>query len=116
MAKYEYSDIDEYGDYIVDRAKNRLLYKSNMTDSKELQSVLLDLFKDACNIIKKWRKLETNDEFLSQRWDTEITDYVVDAYRRIGDETLASSNINGINKSYKISPEARLKTAIPQVM
>lgn len=116
MAKYEYSDIDEYGDYIVDRAKGRLLYKSNMTDSSNLRTILLDLFKDAYNIVKKWRKLKTDDEFLSQKWDTEITDFVCNSYRRMGDETLASTNINGISKTYQISPEARLKSEIPQCM
>lgn len=116
MARYEYSDIDEYGDYIVDRAKDRLLYKSNMTDSSKLRAILLDLFKDAYNIIKKWRKLDKDDEFLSQKWDTEITDFVLNSYRRMGDETLESSNINGINKKYRISPEAKLKSEIPQCM
>ena len=116
MAKYEYSDIDEYGDYIVDRAKNRLLYKSNMTDSSNLRAILLDLFKDAYNIIKKWRKLKDDDEFLSQKWDTEITDFVTNSYRRMGDETLASSTMNGIAKTYKISPEAQLKASVPQCM
>lgn len=116
MASYEYTDIDEYGDYIVDRAKTRLLYKSNTTDKKELNTILLALFNDAYNIVKAWRHLKTDDEFLSQKWDTQLTEYVISAYQRMGDETLASSNINGVNRSYKISPEAKLKSSIPQTM
>lgn len=116
MANYEYLDKDEYRTYIVKRAKATLLYRSNLADTKELTTILNYLFDDAYSIIVKWRKLKTDDEFLSQKWDGEITDYVVDSYRRMGDETLESSNINGVNKKYKISPEGRLKTRIPQVM
>lgn len=116
MAVYEYSDIEEYGEYIVSKAKIKLLYRSNMADDKSLKTILLDFFTDAYNIIKKWRKLKNDDEFLSQKWDAEIIEYVCNAYRRLGDETLASSNINGVNKSYKISPEAKLKSSIPQCM
>lgn len=116
MAIYEYLDKDDYRAYIVKRAKTTLLYKSNLTDTKELTTILNYLFDDAYSIIVKWRKLKTEDEFLSQKWDSEITDYILDSYRVMGDETLESSNINGVNKKYKISPEARLKTRIPQVM
>lgn len=115
MAKYEYLDIDEYGEYIVDEAELRIIYKSNMTKGdKNLRAILLALFKDAYNIIKKWRHLNDLDEFLSQKWDSEIIEFVVNSYRRMGDETVASSNINGVSRSYQITPEAKLKSSIPQ--
>lgn len=116
MASYEYYDLDEYKKYIVKRAQTQLLYKSNMTSSSELTAILNYLFDDAVNIVKDWRRLKTDDEFLSQKWDKQITQYILDAYRIMGDENLNSSNINGINKNYRISPEAKLKTSIPQVV
>lgn len=116
MASYEYSDIEDYQTYIVGRAKRKLLYESNMEDSKNLKAILNDLFTDAYNIIKKWRKLKNDNEFFEQKWDSEITDFVVNSYRVMGDETLAASSINGVSKTYKLSPEAKLKTSIPQVM
>lgn len=116
MPRYEYFDIDEYRDYVVDKAKIKLLYKSNDTSNNDLTAVLNDLFDDAYRIIVKWRRLKTDDEFLSQKWDTEIINYVVDSYRTMGDETLRSKNINGVSRSYRISPEAKLKTSIPQVI
>jgi hypothetical protein len=116
MASYEYSDIDEYKSYIVGKAKTKLLYKSNMIDSDNLTAILNDLFTDSYNIIKKWRHLKKDDEFLSQKWDTEIVNFVVESYRVMGDENLATISANGISKGYKISPEAKLKSSIPQAM
>ena len=115
MARYEYLDIEEYRDYIVGKAKTKLLYRSNMTDS-DVSAILFDFFTDAYNIIKNWRKLKTDDEFLSQKWDTQIIDFVVDSYRMMGEENLAASSMNGISRTYNLSPEARLKSRIPQII
>lgn len=114
MASYEYLDIEEYRDYIVKKAKTKLLYKANITDSSELTSLLNDLFDDAHNTIVNWRNLKTEDEFLSQKWDSEIINYVVDAYRAMGDELLASDTANGIIRVYRITPIAKLKNSVPQ--
>ena len=116
MSKYEYYDKDEYKTYIVKRATSRILYKSNEIPNEDFTAVLNSLFDDAYNIIVKWRKLKTDDEFLSQKWDGEITDFIIDSYRTMGDETLGSKSINGVNKVYRISPESKLKSKIPQVM
>lgn len=114
MANYEYLDIEEYRDYIVKRAKNKLLYRTNVTDNAGLTSLLNDLFDDAKNIIVNWRKLKTDDEFLSQKWDAEITNFIVDSYNMNGDELLSSDTANGIIKAYKVSATERLKRSIPQ--
>lgn len=116
MASYEYGDKDEYKKYIVKRAKTKLLYKSNDVDTKDLTAILNDLFDDAYNIIVRWRKLKTDDEFLSQKWDKEITEYVVNSYITMGDETLNSISVNGVSKNYRITPEGQLKSSIPQVI
>lgn len=116
MPRYEYIDKDDYRDYIVKRAQTRLLYKSNEVSNKDLVAVLNGFFDDAYNIIVKWRRLKTDDEFLSQKWDDEITEFVVDSYRTMGDETLNSKSINGVNKSYRINPTSKLKSRIPQVV
>lgn len=116
MAAYEYYDIEEYQKAIVKKAKRQILYKSNMTDSTELTAILNDFFTDAYKIIVNWRKLKEDDEFLSQKWETEIVTFIVDSYRVMGDETLSNVSINGINKTYRISPTAKLKSSIPQVM
>ena len=114
MASYEYLEIEEYRDYIVGRAKTKLLYRSNNVDNASLVGVLSDFFNDAYNIIVKWRKLKSDDEFLAQKWDTEITDFVVDSYRAMGDELVSGTSINGITKTYKINPTARLRSQVPQ--
>lgn len=116
MASYEYLDIEEYRDYIVSKAKTKLLYRSNINNTEELTSLLNDLFDDAHRTIVNWRKLNTEDEFLSQKWDAEIINYIVDAYRAMGDELLASDTANGIIRAYRISPLAKLKSSIPQKM
>lgn len=116
MANYEYLDIDEYRDYIVGKAQTKLTYNSNITKSDSLTAILNDLFDDAYNIIVKWRKLKTDDEFLGQKWDTEITNFVVDSYRTMGDETLKGFSVNGISKDYRNTPEGRLRSSIPQIM
>ena len=116
MASYEYTDIEEYRTYIVERAKTKLLYRSNNVRSDDLDAILSDFFDDAHRIIVNWRHLKEQDEFLSQKWDAEITDFVVDSYRTMGDELMAGTSVNGISKTYKISPVARLKSRIPQSM
>lgn len=116
MARYEYTDIEEYRSYIVGRAKTKLLYRSNNVDNADLVDILSDFFDDAHRMIVNWRKLKTEDEFLSQKWDAEITDFVVDSYRTMGDELLDNTSVNGISRTYKINASARLKSRIPQVM
>ena len=116
MASYEYLDIEEYRDYIVGRAKTKLLYRSNNVDNADLTKTLSDFFDDAYRTIKNWRKLKTEDEFLGQKWDAEITDFVVDSYRTMGDELMSSTSVNGISKSYKMNAMTRLKSRIPQTM
>lgn len=114
MASYEYLDIDEYKGYIVGKATDKLLYKSNISKNDDLTNILSDFFDDAYRTIKNWRKLKIDDEFLSQKWDSEIIDFVVDSYRALGDELIGEKTVNGVRKVYAINPLARLKSRIPQ--
>lgn len=116
MAQYEYYDVDEYKRYIVKRATRKVLYNSNNIQTQDLIAILNDYFDDAYRIIVKWRKLKNDEEFISQKWDKEITDFIVNSYLTMGDDTLNSISINGVNKSYRISPEGQLKSSIPQII
>lgn len=116
MANYEYLDIDEYREYVVGKATTKLLYRNNSIQSDALTTILSDFFDDAYRTIKNWRKLKTDDEFLSEKWDSEIIDFVVDSYRAMGEEMIAASSANGVKRTYAINPLARLKSRVPQIV
>lgn len=102
---------------IVDRAKTRLVYNSNIYKSNaDFNAILSDFFDSAIGIIEKWRKLKDATEIESRKWDNEIVGYIVDSYNAMNEEILTSSSSNGVTRGYRISPENSLKSKIPQRM
>lgn len=102
---------------IIEKAKVRLAYKSNINKSNaDFNAILSDFFDNAVGIIEQWRKLKDETEIESRKWDNEIVGYIVDSYNAMNEEILATSSSNGVTRGYKISPENSLKSKIPQKM
>lgn len=103
---------------IVALAKTDILYMSNLANGDEqLNNKLKNDTIYGISIVRKWRKLGTDDsEFTSGMWDYDISRFVLDRYYALGDENKHSSSHDGGSASYAMSPEAALKSRIPQVI
>ena len=113
MAKYE--SIESCKLSLLKDAKTRLFHESNYSDSdNKTDPVLFSLFENAHEIIIGWRKLKNDDEFLNGKWDSQIKDYIINAYNSLNEEMLSSSNVGGISKSYIATAENILKSKVPQ--
>lgn len=103
---------------IVELAKTDLLYASNLaSDDVQLEKKLKNDVQYGISIVRKWRKLGTdNTEFESGMWDYDLERFVLDRYYALGDENKDSSSHDGGSSSYSMSPEAALRSRIPQVI
>lgn len=110
-------DIDDLGTTVVAEAKTRLWYRGNMNyGDTELTAVLNSLFYKGISIIRKWRKLKIDDEFLQGKWDNELTDFIINSYNSLNEENLKSYAGGGFSRTYIMSAESILKSKIPQKM
>lgn len=110
-----YNSIDEFKTAMISSAKERLFFMQNINrDGNEVNAVLSNLCEKGIQIIKQWRKLKTDDELLYQKWDSQLTDYIVDSYNALNEENYSSSNVGGTSRTYNMPPESALKSKIPQ--
>lgn len=107
----------KYVETIVESAKKRLFYKSNIQniDNDELNDLLSGYCLDGMKIVKKWRKLSDYSDFENGYWAREIIEFVINSYNMLGSENVYTSSSGGNSRTYNMSPESRLKTSIPQV-
>lgn len=110
-----YNSIDEFKTAIIASAKERLFFMQNINkDGSELKSVLYNLCDKGIQIIKQWRKQKNDDELLAGKWDSQLSDYIVDSYNALNEENYKTSNIGGTSRTYNMTPESALKSKIPQ--
>lgn len=88
----------------------------NTPDAEFDDEYIEDLIDEACSIIKNWRKLSKDTEFLDGRYDRNISQYVIESIVTAGIEGQSTSNANGITKKFYGTPEANLKSSIKQVI
>lgn len=97
---------------LLEKLQRRL--QNNFPDYEFDEEFLGDYFDDACAIIKDWRKLKDDSVILSGIYDTNILKFIVESLNIAGLEGQSSSSANGITKSFYATPEANLKSSIPQ--
>lgn len=111
-------EMQEWKDGIVDKAVRQITFQSNMSQSdiSNLTLVLADYLDDGILIIKNWRKLKTDDEFLSGKHDTALVAYLKNRYLDAGRELFNDYSSGGVKANRKQSPESILKGSCKQVM
>ena len=97
---------------VLEKAQRKL--SLNSEDYTYDEDLLGDYFDDAVAIILDWKKASSDAILLSGLYDTVITQFIIESINLTGLEGQSSSSANGVSKSFIASPEANLKSRIPQ--
>ena len=110
--------LDEWKKLRKDNAVTQICYRNNMStsDKTELESILSVFLDDGIAIIKQWRKLKDNDEFLTGKHDYALKQFVIDKYLSNGRDIYKGYSSGGVNATMDQTPEGRLKNSCKQVM
>ena len=108
----------EWKDGIVKKAIRQIEYRSNMSnaDKDKLTIVLSDYLDEGLNVLRKWRKLKSDDEFLSGMHDNGLIVYLKAKEQANGRDLFSSYSSGGVNATMKQSPESLLKASCKQVL
>lgn len=111
-------DIYEWKQGIIDKAVRQISYRNNMsqTDKDDLSLVLSDYLNDGINILRKWRKLKDDNEFVSGMHDEGIILYLKAKEQANGRDLFVGYSSGGVSASMKQTPESLLKASCKQVI
>ena len=111
-------EMQEWKDSILDKAKRQITYRNNMSgsDIQELMFVLSDYLEEGISIIKKWRKLKDESEFVGGIHDSGIVGFLKNKYSANGRELFGDYSSGGVKANMKQSPESLLKSTCKQVI
>lgn len=109
-------ELRDWRDKIINNSKMLISNRSNMSFNEvENMTDVLELYlDDGISLIKKWRKLNDNEEFLNGDHDSALREYVYNRYLASGREIFQSYSSGGISSSMKSSPDNILKSACKQ--
>lgn len=111
-------EIQDWKDEIVTRAVREISYRNNMSSSdiSDLTLVLSGFLEDGIVILRKWRKLSNDSEFLSGVHNGSLVTFLKDKYNANGRENFQSFSSAGVSSTMKNTPESRLKATCKQVI
>lgn len=111
-------ELQEWKDLILDKAKRQITYRNNMSSSdiQELTLVLSDYLEEGITILKKWRKLKTDDEFISGTHDSGLIGFIKSKYQANGRDLFSSYSSGGVSSKMDKTPESLLKSTCKQVI
>ncbi len=111
-------EIQDWKDEIVENAIRQITYGSNMSskDVSRLTAILFDYLEDGMQVLRIWRKIKIDSEFLSKKYDTALVKYLIDRNSVSGRDVFDSYSSGGVNTKFTKSPESKLKSSFPQVM
>ena len=111
-------EMQEWKDGIIDVAKSQISYNANMSSSEinSLTLVLSNYLDGGINILRKWRKLKTNEEFLFGMHDEALVDYIKAKHQINGRDIFSDYSSGGVKANVKVTPENQLKGSCKQVM
>lgn len=111
-------DIELWKNDIVSISARQITFQNNMSNSEisQLKVVLLDYLEEGLNILRNWRKLKNDDEFLSGKHNNGLVAYVKNRYQANGREIFGEYSSGGIQTNMYRSPESVLKSTCKQVM
>ena len=97
---------------LIKKAQRKLT--NNFPDYEYDEELLGDYFDDAVDIINDWKKASDKSLVLTGNYDRNIVQFIVESINISGLEGQSSSSANGISKTFIATPEANLKSSIPQ--
>ena len=97
---------------LLEKAQRKL--SLNAEDYTYDNDLLGDYFDDAVDIIQDWKRNYDSTFILSGVYDTVIVQFIIESINLTGLEGQSSSSANGVSKTFIASPEANLKSRIPQ--
>jgi hypothetical protein len=108
----------EWKNDIIERAVRQISYRNNMSqaDKDDLTLVLSDYLNDGINILRKWRKLKNDTEFVSGMHDEGLVVYLKAKYQANGRDLFIDYTSGGVEANMEKTPESLLKTSCKQVM
>lgn len=103
---------------LVDKAIRQISYKSNMSNSEktELSLVLSDYLDEGISILRKWRKLKDDSEFVNGDHDSGLIDFIKNKHSANGRELYSDYSSGGVKATMKKTPESVLKSSCKQVI
>jgi hypothetical protein len=111
-------EIFEWKNDIIERAVRQISYRNNMSqaDKDDLTLVLSDYLNDGINILRKWRKLKNDTEFVSGMHDESLVVYLKAKYQANGRDLFIDYTSGGVEANMEKTPESLLKASCKQVM
>jgi hypothetical protein len=110
--------LNEWKDDLLNKAIRQITYRNNMSqaDKNDLVLVLSDYLSEGINILRKWRKLKTDDEFVSGMHDAGLIVFIKAKDQANGRDLFGSYSSGGVSSTMKLSPESMLKASCKQVI
>ena len=106
----------KYG--ILDKAVRQITYRANMSqaDKDSLTLVLSDYLDDGITILRKWRKMNDDSEFISGQHDAGLVAFIKAKDQANGRDLFSDYSSGGVRANMKVTPENLLKGSCKQVM
>ena len=111
-------ELQEWKDGIVQKALRQITYRNNMSSSdiSELSFILSDYLDEGIKVLKKWRKLNNDDEFVIGNHDSGLVEYLKNRNQANGRELFSDYSSGGVKAKMDKTPESVLKSTCKQVM
>lgn len=111
-------EMQEWKDVIIEKATRQISYRNNMSNSEktELSLVLSDYLEEGISILRNWRKLKDEAEFISGKHDSGIVNFIKNKYLSNGRELFGAYSSGGVSSTMKQTPESILKSTCKQVI
>lgn len=111
-------DIQDWKDSLVEKAVRQITFKSNMSskDITNLTTILFYYLDEGISVLKEWRKIKNDSEFVSKRYDSALVQYLINKNLVNGREMFDVYTSGGVKADMKKSPESVLKSNFCQVI
>lgn len=111
-------ELYEWKETIISKALKQIAYRNNMSQSDiDNATTVLSIYLDeGINILRSWRKMKDDNEFLSGKHDNGLIDFIKAKDQSNGRDLFEEYTSGGIKANFKITPENRLKGSCKQVM
>lgn len=111
-------ELQEWKAEVVKKAISQITYRNNMSSSdiSELTFVLSDYLDEGISVLKKWRKLKNDNEFLNREHDDGLIDYLKNKMQANGRDLFSDYSSGGVRAKMDKTPESVLKSTCKQVM
>lgn len=97
---------------LIEKTQRKLSLNDSCYEYDE--DLLGDYFDDAIDIIIDWKRFSDESPVLTGNYDRYIVQFIIESIVVSGIEGQSQSYGNGIKKVFYASPEANLKSSIPQ--